>query len=169
MSRCWNEAAPPDRVRPGNRQSDIAGTRTILRLVDTWQGYTRRHPVVAMLAVAVPFMPGMMGIHALNGIVYYNNNETIPDALIGTISALYLGATFVIGLVTPLRVGAVGPVLAFPALTLLWPLTPWDSYGNLTYDSGWAGPVLYPLVPIAIIGLAAWGGRGLGGPLEERP
>ena len=42
----------------------------ILRLVDTWQGYTSRHPVVAMLAVAVPFMAGMMGIHALNGIVY---------------------------------------------------------------------------------------------------
>ena len=56
----------------------------------------------------------------------------------------------------------MGPVLAYPALTLLGPLTPWDSYDNLTYDSGWVGAVLYQLVPTAIIGLAAWGGRGLG-------
>ena len=56
-----------------------------MRLVDTWQEYTGRHPVVAMLAA--PFMAGMMGIHALSGIVYYNNNETMPGAVIGTISA----------------------------------------------------------------------------------
>lgn len=140
-----------------------------MRLVDTWQRYTRQHPVVAILAVAVPFMAGMMGIHPVNGIGYYYNNETMPGGVIGTTTVLYLGAAFVIGLVTPLRVGALGPVLAYPAVALLGPLTPWDSYDNLTYDSGWVGAVLYPLVPTAIIGLAAWGGRGLGGPLEERP
>ena len=141
----------------------------ILRLVDTWQGYTRRHPVVVMLPLTLLFTLGALGVHALDSIVYDNNNETMPGAVIGTIIVLYLGATFVIGLVTPLRVGAVGPVLAVPALTLLWPLTPWDSYDNLTYESGWAGAVLYTLVPTAIIGLVAWVGRGLGGPLEQRP
>ena len=141
----------------------------ILRLVDTWQGYTRRHTVVVMLTLTLLFTLGALGVHALDSIVYDNNNETMPGAVIGTITVLYLGATFVIGLVTPLRVGAVGPVLAVPALTLLWPLTPWDSYDNLTYESGWAGAVLYTLVPTAIVGLVAWVGRGLGGPLEQRP
>ena len=50
-----------------------------------------------MLAVAVPFMAGIMGIHPLDGIVY-DNNETMPGAVIGAIIALYLGGTFVIGL-----------------------------------------------------------------------
>lgn len=75
-----------------------------------------------MLTLALLFTLAVVMWDALDSVVYYNNNETMPAALGWTISALYLGATFVIGLVTPMRVGAVGPVLAYPVATLLWPL-----------------------------------------------
>ncbi len=141
----------------------------MLRLVDTWQGYTRCRPFLVMLTLALLFTLGALAVHALSDLVYYNNNQTMPDALAGVIIALYLGTTFVIGLVTPMRVGATGPVLAYPAATFLWPLTLGDGYDRLTYDSGWAGAVLYTLVPTAFIWVAAYIGRLLGGPLEERP
>lgn len=91
----------------------------------------------------------------------------MPGALAGVIIALYLGATFVIGLVTPMRVGAVGPVLAYPAATFLWPLTLGGGYDRLIYDSAWAGAVIFTLVPTAFIWLTAYIGRVLGGPLER--
>ena len=90
----------------------------ILRLVDTWQGYTRCRPFLVMLTLALLFTLGALVVHALSDVVYYNNNQTMPGALGGVIIALYLGTTFVIGLVTPMRVGAVGPVLAYPAATV---------------------------------------------------
>ena len=141
----------------------------ILMLVDAWQGYTRRRPVVAMLTLTLLFTLTMLIWDALDSAVYHNNNQTMPAALGWTISALYLGATFVIGLVTPMRVGAVGAVLAYPAMTLLWPLISGEGYDNLTYESGWAGAVLFALAPTAVIWLAAKNGRLLGGPLEEKP
>ncbi len=141
----------------------------ILRLVDTWQGYTRRHPFVVMATLTLLFTLAVLIWDALDSIVYYNNNETMPVALGWLISALYLGATFAVGLVTPMRVGAVGPVLAYPVATLLWPLISGGGYDNLTYESGRVGAVLYALAPTAFIWLAAYIGRLLGGPLEERP
>ena len=78
----------------------------ILRLVGAWQGYTRHHPVVVTLTLAVLFTLAELVVHALSEVVYYNNNETMPGNLAGVIIALYLGTTFVIGLVTPIRVGA---------------------------------------------------------------
>ncbi len=140
----------------------------ILRPVDTWQGYTRRHPFVAMVTLTLLFTLGVLVMHALDS-TYDNNNETMPGVLAGAIIALYLGATFVVGLVTPMRVGAVGPVLAYPVATLLWPLISGGGYDDLTYDSGWVGAVLKALAPTAFIWLAAYIGRLLGGPLEERP
>ena len=86
----------------------------ISKIVDAWQGYTRRHPVVVTLALALLFTLAVLVMHAVNDTVYYKNNETMPGAVGGAIIALYLGGTFVIGLVTPMRVGAVGPVLALP-------------------------------------------------------
>ena len=140
----------------------------ILRLVDAWQECARRRPVVVMLTLTLLFTLAVLMFHSLDS-TYDNNNETMPGALGGTIIALYLAATFVIGLVTPLRVGAVGPVLAYPVATLMWYLISGGAYDRATYDSGWVGAVLYPLVPTAFIWLAALVGRGLGGPLEERP
>ena len=139
----------------------------ILMLVDAWQGYTRRHPVAVMLTLTLLFTLAVLVMHATESAAYYNNNDTMPVALGAVIISLYLGATFVMGLVTPMRVGAVGPVLAYPAATFLWPLTLGSGYDQLTYDSGWAGAVLYTLVPTAFIWLAAYIGRILGGPLEE--
>ena len=123
---------------------------------------------MVMLILTLLFTWGVMMIHALAS-TYHNNNETMPGTLILAMIVLYLGATFVIGLVTPMRVGAVGPVLAYPAATLLWPLISGGGYDNLTYESGWAWAVLYALAPTAFIWLAALVGRGLGEPLEERP
>lgn len=140
-----------------------------MEFVDAWQGCTRCHPVVVMLTLTLLFTLAVLMWDALDSAVYYNNNETMPAALGWTISALYLGATFVIGLVTPMRVGAVGPVLAYPAMTLLWPFISGGGYDDLTYESGWVGAVLYALVPTAFIWLAAKIGRLLGGPLEQRP
>ena len=141
----------------------------ILMLVDAWQGYTRRHPVVVTLTLSLLFTLAVLVMHATESTAYHNNNETMPVALGAVIIALYLGATFAIGLVTPMRVGAVGPVLAYPVATLIWYLISGGAYDRATYDSGWVGAVLYPLVPTAFIWLAALVGRGLGGPLEERP
>ena len=140
----------------------------ILRLVDAWQECARRRPVGVMLTLTLLFTLAVLMFHSLDS-TYDNNNETMPGALGGTIIALYLAATFVIGLVTPLRVGAVGPVLAYPVATLMWYLISGGAYDRATYDSGWVGAVLYPLVPTAFIWLAALVGRGLGGPLEDRP
>ena len=139
----------------------------ILRLVDAWQGYPRRHPVVVALTLTLLFTCTVLMINALDS-TYEKNNETIPGTMVGAIIALHLGATFVIGLVTPLRVGAVGPVLAYPVAMWVWPPISGGGYDNLTYDSGWVGAVLYPLVTTLPILLAALVGRGLGGPLEER-
>ena len=139
-----------------------------MMLVDSWQGCTKRHPVVVMLALTLLFTLAVLVMHAMDS-SYDNNNETMPGAMIGAIIALYLGATFVIGLVTPMKVGAVGPVLAYPVATLIWYLISGGAYDRATYDSGWVGAVLYPLVPTAFIWLAAYIGRVLGGPLAERP
>ena len=54
-----------------------------LRLIDGWQGYTRRHPVLAMLTLALLFTLAVVMWDALDSVVYYNNNETMPAALAG--------------------------------------------------------------------------------------
>ena len=81
----------------------------ILMPVDSWHGCTKRHPVLVMLILTLLFTLAVLMWDALDSVVYYNDNETMPAALGWTISALYLGATFVIGLVTPLRVGGRKP------------------------------------------------------------
>ena len=77
-----------------------------------------------MLALAVPFIAGMMGIHALNGIVYYNNNETMPGRRDRDDNRPVPSCHLRLGLITPLRVVVEVPALAYIAVTLLWPLTP---------------------------------------------
>ena len=130
-----------------------------MRIIDAWQDLTERQPIAVTLVLLALFTACVMGAHALDGIVY---NNAGPGALMGAIIALYLAATFILGLTTPLRVGSVGPVLGLAAGTLLWPLTPWESYDDLTYDSGWAGAVLYTLLPSAAIWLVAKFGSNLG-------
>ena len=131
-----------------------------MQVIAAWQYITQRRPVAVISASCVLFTACVMGAHALDGIVY---NNAGPGALMGAIIALYLAATFILGLTTPLRVGSVGPAFGFAAGTLLWPLTPWESYDDLTYDSGWTGAVAYTLIPCGIIWLVAKFGRNLGG------
>ena len=63
----------------------------ILRLVDAWQGYTKRHPVVVMLTLTLLFTCTVLMINALDS-TYEKNNETIPGTMVGAIIALYLGS-----------------------------------------------------------------------------
>ena len=131
-----------------------------MQVIAAWQYITERRPVAVMSALCVLFTASVMGVYALHGIVY---NNAGPGALMGAIIALYLAATFILGLTTPLRVGSVGPVFGFAAGTLLWPLTSWGSYDDLTYDSGWEGAVVYTLIQCGVIWLVAKVGRNLGG------
>jgi hypothetical protein len=52
----------------------------ILRLVGAWQGYTRHHPVVVTLTLALLFTLAVLVMHAVNSTVFYNNDETVPVA-----------------------------------------------------------------------------------------
>ena len=117
-----------------------------------------------MTFLVLPFAACVIGAYALEDIVY---NEVIPGALAGAIPALYLAATFAVGLTTPLRAASLGPVVGFAAVTLLWPLTPWESYDDLTYDSGWAGAVIYTLLQSFIIWLVAQFGWNLAAPKKQ--
>ena len=106
------------------------------------------------------FAAWVIGFYAVDDVVY---DKAIPGAMAGTTIALYLAATFVWGLTTPLRVGSPGPAMGFCGGTFLWPLTPWGSYESLTYDSGWAGMVLYTLIQTGVIWLVARFGANLSG------
>ena len=137
-----------------------------MAIIWAWQNFTRRHPIVVMFALTAVFAIFVCWVYALESTAYYNNNRSMPGALFGAIIALYLTVTFVVGLVTPLRAGDVGPVVAYAAVTLLWPLTPGESYDSLTYDSGWVGAVMAAVVPSVIIWFVAYAGRKMGKPGE---
>ena len=133
-------------------------------IVRRWQGFTQRHPIAVAAALTILFTGCALGAHALESVVY---DRAMPGAVVGAITALYLAGTFVVGLTTPLRMASVAPAVGYAAARLLWPLTPWESYDALTYDSGWAGAVINTLVPCGIIWCVAYAGRVLGEPPEE--
>ncbi len=132
-----------------------------MRYIEAWQGFAQRQPVGVTAALTLLFTVWVVGISALDSVVYDGN---MPSPLFWTISALYLAATFVAGLLTPLRTARACPVIAFAAVTFLWPLTPWESYDDLTYDSGWAGAVLNVAVPSAVIWFVGYAGSKFGSP-----
>ena len=133
-------------------------------IVRRWRGLARRHPIAVAAALTILFTGCALGAHALESVVY---DRVMPGAVVAAITAVYLTVTFVVGLTTPLRMASVAPVVSYAAARLLWPLTPWESYDALTYDSGWAGAVIHTLVPCSIIWFVAYAGRVLGGPTEE--
>ena len=135
-----------------------------MKTICAWQRFTQRHPLVVMTCLTLPFAACVLGGYALYDIVY---DKAIPGALAGAIIALYLAATFIAGLTTPLRVASPGPVVGFAAASLLWPMTPWGSYDDLTYDSGWAGAALYMLLQSFIIWLVAYTGWSLSARKKE--
>ena len=130
-----------------------------MQLLGTWQQLAQRRPLEAATFLVLSFTAIVVGVYALNDIVYGN---AIPGALAVGIIVVYLAVVFVLGLTTPLRVGSPGPAVGFCAGTFLWPLTPWGSFDDLTYDSGWAGAVLYTLIPTGVIWLVAKFGANLG-------
>ncbi len=112
------------------------------------------------------FAAYMVGISALADIVY--DDEVLPAFLGWPVIALYLAAAFITGLLTPLKTATLAPVIAYVTVALLWPLTPWNSYDNLTYDSGWPGAVVYKaVIPSLLVWCVAYAGRKFGGPVEE--
>ena len=96
-----------------------------MKTICVWQRFTQRHPLVVMTFLTLPFAACVLGGYALYDIVY---DKAIPGALAGAIIALYLAATFIAGLTTPLRVASPGPVVGFAAAALLWAD---DPVGNL--------------------------------------
>ena len=91
-----------------------------------------------------------------------------PVGLVAAIIVLYLAAAFVFGLITPSRWGTFPPALGYTAGMWLWLLVPGgEGYDDLTYDSGWAGAVLYTLVPAFIVWLVSTTGWNLAGRRKE--
>ena len=131
-----------------------------MRQLGNWHQFTQRSPLEAATLLVLLFAAWVIGFYALDDMVY---DKAIPGAMAGTIIALYLAATFVLGLTTPLRVGSPGPAVGFCGGAFLWPLTPRGSNKSLTYDSGWAGAVLYTRIQAEVIWLVARFGANLGG------
>ena len=100
--------------------------------------------------------PGFLGVSWLADVVYYSRQA--PGALVGATLALYLAAAFVVGLCTPIRSVTFAPALGHVASVFLWPLSPWGSFGNLTYDIGWVGVAVYTLLQCFVLWLVAFVG-----------
>ena len=76
------------------------------------QQFTQRSPLEGAALLVLLFAAWVIGFYALDDVFY---DKAIPGAMAGTIIALYLAATFVLGLTTPLRVGDPGPAMGFAA------------------------------------------------------
>ena len=112
------------------------------------------------------FAASLVGVELLESIVY----QVMPSSMVYALVALFLLIVLIAGLLTPLMLETMTPAIAYAAVTLLWPLTPWESYDNLTYDSGWAGVLLLNIGAISfIIWLVAYVGYKLGKPSSDAP
>lgn len=145
--------------------SSIAGAYQALRVITQWRTFARLHPLPAMVALTLVLTSCTVAVSALDSTSYYD--RPMPGALVATIIAFYLATAFVVGLTTPSRWGTFSPALGLVAGVFIWPLSPRGSYGNLTYDSGWVGAVVYTLVPAFIVWLVSTTGWNLAGRRKE--
>ena len=136
-----------------------------MRVIIQWRAFACLHPALAIVALTLVFAVGSLGMSWLADVVYYS--RPAPGAMVGATLALYLASAFIVGLCTPLRATTFAPALGHVAIVFLWPLTPWGRYDDLTYESGWAGAVIYTLVAAFIIWLVAYVGWALAAPRKE--
>ena len=127
-----------------------------MRVITRWQTFAYLHPVSAVVALIAVFTVGFLGLSWLADVVYYS--RPAPGALVGATLALYLAAAFIVGFYTPLRSATIAPASGHVASVFLWPLSPWGSFGNLTYDIGWAGVAVYTLLQCFVLWLVAFVG-----------
>ena len=138
----------------------------MLLLIKQWRIYACEHPAKAAVVGGIPFVLLML-LGNYNS--YVVDGESSGGALLGAIICLYLALALFMGLTTPFRVGCIGPVLAYAALVLLWPLISGDSYDSFTYDSGWVGGIIYQVViPCFVIWLVVLTGYSIGHPTDKR-
>ena len=127
-----------------------------MRVITLWQTFAHLHPVSVVVALTAVFTAYTLGVSWLADVVYYS--RPAPGALVGATLALNLAAAFVVGFCTPLRSVTFAPALGHVASVFLWPLSPWGSFGNLTYDIGWAGVAVYTLLQCFVLWLVAFVG-----------
>ena len=135
--------------------------------IKRWRSFAWEQPSVATVMASIPFFALMMLVTRYTSSIY----EHEMSAGMGlTITALYLALAVFVGLTTPLRVGSIGPVLAYVAVTTLWPIIPGgDTFDSITYDSGWVGGILYRvLIPSGVIWLFVYVGYAIGSPGDNR-
>lgn len=124
-----------------------------------FRGLLEGHRTAALLASVPALAAFLAGANLLDDLIYL----AMPDNLSWALAGLFLLTAFVLGLFVPSALTPFVPAAIYAAVTLLWPLTPWESYRELTYDSGWAGVLLIKVgVPSVIIGVAGFLGYGLG-------
>ena len=143
----------------GPRQMIIRGGQTMPR-INEWREFARQNQVRAIALTSVPFITLALLLNFYTGIVYDGGP---PGVMVAVIIILYLVLTAVLGFVSRLRVGSIGPVLAYVAIRILWIVLPvGESHESLTYESGWVGVAVSILVASAVIWLAAFAGNLIG-------
>ena len=144
----------------GVRQS-VEGTRNLMLYIKAWSTFAWQNPALATVFASIPFIVLALLINIYDSVIYSNGT---PGAMLAAITVLYLILTAMAGFISPLRVGSIGPVLAYDVITLLWPLVPGgNTYEAMTYDSGWPGVVVTIAVASAVIWLSAFAGNLIGG------
>lgn len=138
-----------------------------MKMIVRWQTMVARHPFAAMVILTAVFTACVFWANALNAAFYYDRQA--PGTLVAFIIVLYLSASLVFGLITPSRCGTLPPALGYISGMWLWPLVPGEGYDDLTYDSGWAGAVLYTLAPAFIVWLVSITGWNLAGRKRNSP
>ena len=126
--------------------------------IDDWWAFAWQNQAKATTLAGIPFVVLALLINIYDSTQYGGSS---PGAAASALIILYLILTALVGFASPLlRVGSVGPILAYGVITLLWPLVPRGAtYGDITYDSGWPGVVVTIAIASVIIWLFALAGN----------
>ena len=127
-----------------------------------WSTFAWQNPRIATAVASIPFVVLALLININDSVIYGGGT---PGAMVAAFTILYLALAVAAGLTSPLRVGSVGPILAYAAITMLWPLVPGgDTYEAMKYDSGWIGVVMSSVViPSVVIWMFVLAGNLVGG------
>lgn len=143
------------------RQQLADGREKLMLYINAWASFAWQNQPKATAYISIPFIVLALIIEIYDSVVYGSGS---PGVMLAVITVLYLALTAVAGYISPLRVGSLGPVLAYGVISLLWPLLPWgDNYEAMTYDSGWPGVVCTIAVSSVVIWLFAFAGNLIGG------
>ena len=148
-------------IYSGVRRS-AGGRRSLMLFIRAWSAFAWQNPRVATAVASIPFLVLALLINIYDSVIYGGGT---PGTMVAAFTILYLALAVAAGITSPLRVGSVGPILAYAAITMLWPLVPGgDTYEAMEYDSGWIGAVMSGVViPSVVIWLFVLAGNLIGG------